>query len=159
MKDKVIKMDGEPLVVLLVEDNPDHTELVMRSLEDHRIANTVQHVPDGEAALDYLFRRGEYSSPEKSPRPHMILLDLRLPRIDGLEVLKKIKADKTLRRIPVVILTTSEAEKDVAGAYANHTNSYLVKPLDFEKFSQLMDDMGFYWLAWNRRSIAEAPSE
>jgi CheY-like chemotaxis protein len=152
-------MDGEPLVVLLVEDNPDHTELVMRSLEDHRIANTVQHVPDGEAALDYLFRRGKYSSPEKSPRPHMILLDLRLPRIDGLEVLKKIKTDETLRRIPVVILTTSEAEKDVAGAYANHTNSYLVKPLDFEKFSQLMDDMGFYWLAWNKRPTAEAPRE
>jgi CheY-like chemotaxis protein len=144
-------MEGEPLVILLVEDNPDHTELVMRSLEEHRIANTIQHVPDGEAALDYLLRRGQYSTPGKSPRPHMILLDLRLPRIDGLEVLKEIKADEELRCIPVVILTTSEAEKDVAGAYKNHANSYLVKPVDFDKFSQLMDDMGFYWLAWNKR--------
>ena len=144
-------MDGEPLVILLVEDNPDHTELVMRSFEEHRIANVIKHVSDGETALDYLYRRGKYTTPEESPKPHMVLLDLRLPKIDGLEVLKKIKADEALRRIPVVILTTSEAEKDVAGAYANHANSYLVKPVDFDKFSQLMDDMGFYWLAWNKR--------
>lgn len=81
----------------------------------------------------------------------MILLDLRLPKIDGLEVLKEIKADEKLRCIPVVILTTSESEKDLAGAYDNHANSYLVKSVDFEKFTKLIDDFGFYWLAWNRK--------
>jgi CheY-like chemotaxis protein len=99
--------------------------------------------------LDYLFRRGEYLDPISSPRPHMILLDLRLPRVDGLDVLKIIKGDNALKTIPVVILTTSEAEKDVARAYYNHANSYLVKPVGFEEFKRLMDDLGFYWLGWN----------
>jgi CheY-like chemotaxis protein len=143
-------MEGEPLVILLVEDNPDHTELIVRSLQDHRVANRIYHVPDGEAALDYLFRRGEYEDPEKSPRPHVILLDLRLPKVDGQEVLQAIKTTERLRRIPVVIVTTSEAERDVARAYDSHANSYLVKPVDFDKFTQLMDDLGFYWLGWNR---------
>jgi CheY-like chemotaxis protein len=143
-------MEGEPLVILLVEDNPDHTELIVRSLQDHRVANRIYHVPDGEAALDYLFRRGEYGDPEKSPRPHVILLDLRLPKVDGQEVLQAIKTTERLRRIPVVIVTTSEAERDVAQAYDSHANSYLVKPVDFDKFTQLMDDLGFYWLGWNR---------
>jgi len=143
-------MEGEPLVILLVEDNPDHTELIVRSLQDHRVANRICHVADGEAALDYLFRRGEYQDPEKSPRPHVILLDLRLPKVDGQEVLQAIKTNDRLRRIPVVIVTTSEAERDVAQAYDSHANSYLVKPVDFDKFTQLMDDLGFYWLGWNR---------
>ena len=143
-------MEGEPLVILLVEDNPDHTELIVRSLQDHRVANRIYHVPDGEAALDYLFRRGEYEDPEKSPRPHVILLDLRLPKVDGQEVLQAIKTTERLRRIPVVIVTTSEAERDVAQVYDSHANSYLVKPVDFDKFTQLMDDLGFYWLGWNR---------
>ena len=144
-------MKGEPLIILLVEDNPDHTELIVRSFQEYRVANQIYCVADGEAALDYLFRRGEYADPEDSPRPHVILLDLRLPRIDGMEVLKEVKADEQLRRIPVVILTTSEAEKDVVMAYDNHANSYLVKPVDFGKFTQLMDDLGFYWLGWNRK--------
>ncbi len=143
-------MDGEPLVILLVEDNPDHAELIMRSFEEHRVANRVFHVPDGEAALDYLFQRGRYSDPGSSPRPHLILLDLRLPKIDGLKVLEHIKSSEELRRIPVVALTTSESERDMAGAYNRHVNSYLVKPVDFTKFCKLMDDLGFYWLAWNR---------
>ena len=144
-------MDGEPLAILLVEDNPDHVELIMRSLQDHRVANKIYHVPDGESALDYLFRRGNYADPEKSPRPHVILLDLRLPKIDGMEVLEEIKATDELKRIPVVVLTTSKAEGDVARAYGNHANSYLVKPVDFDKFSKLLDDLGFYWLSWNRK--------
>lgn len=143
-------MDGEPLVILLVEDNPDHVELIIRSLQDHRVANKIYHVPDGESALDYFFRRGNYADPKKSPRPHVILLDLRLPKIDGMEVLEEIKATDELKRIPVVVLTTSEAEGDVAKAYDNHANSYLVKPVDFDKFTKLMSDLGFYWLGWNR---------
>jgi CheY-like chemotaxis protein len=151
-------MKGEPLVILLVEDNPDHTELIKRNLADHRILNEIHHVSDGEAALDYLFRKGNYADPEKSPRPHMILLDLRIPKIDGLEVLKEIKNSNSLKKIPVVILTSSEANNDIKTAYQNHANSYLVKPVDFDTFKQLMDDLGFYWLAWNRQSVFDENS-
>jgi CheY-like chemotaxis protein len=143
------KINGEPVTVLLVEDNIAHAELVIRSFEDHRVANKIYHVSDGEEALDYLFRRGDYADPAKSPRPHVVLLDLRLPKVDGLEVLKEIKSTRELEKIPTVIFTTSSAEMDVAKAYEYHANSYLVKPVNFEKFNQLMDDIGFYWLAWN----------
>ncbi len=142
-------LSGEPLVILLVEDDRDHAELILRAFEDHRVANKVYHVLDGEAALNYLVRKGEYASPEKSPRPHLVLLDLRLPKIDGLEVLKRIRGCEGLAKLPVVVLTTSAAETDVARAYEHHANSYVVKPVDFEKFNQLMDDLGFYWLGWN----------
>lgn len=142
-------MIGEPVIVMLVEDNVDHAELVIRTLEDHRIANKIEHFLDGQSALDYLFRRKDYEDPESSPRPHMILLDLRLPRVDGLEVLRIVKGDDALKHIPVIVLTTSEAEKDVTQAYGNHVNSYLVKPVGFEEFSKLMYDLGFYWLGWN----------
>jgi CheY-like chemotaxis protein len=142
-------MIGEPVLVMLVEDNADHAELVIRTLDEHRIANRVHHFLDGQSALDYLFQRGEYSDPARAERPHVILLDLRLPRVDGIDVLRTIKEDDNLKTIPVVVLTTSEAEKDVAKAYYNHANSYLVKPVGFEEFRQLMDDLGFYWLSWN----------
>ena len=142
-------MVGEPILVMLVEDNVDHAELVIRTLEEHRIANRVRHFLDGQSALDYLFHRGEFAGQPNSARPHVILLDLRLPRVDGIDVLKAIKEDNDLKTIPVVVLTTSEAEKDVARAYYNHANSYLVKPVGFEEFKKLMDDLGFYWLSWN----------
>lgn len=142
-------MIGEPVLVMLVEDNADHAELVIRTLEEHRIANRVRHFLDGQSALDYLFHRGEYADPAMNVRPHVILLDLRLPRVDGIDVLKAIKEDEHLKSIPVVVLTTSEAEKDVYKAYNNHANSYLVKPVGFEEFKKLMDDLGFYWLSWN----------
>jgi CheY-like chemotaxis protein len=142
-------MIGEPILVMLIEDNVDHAELVIRTLEEHRIGNRVQHFLDGQSALDYLFRQGEYAESEPTERPHVILLDLRLPRVDGIDVLKAIKADADLKSIPVIVLTTSEAEKDVAKAYYNHANSYLVKPVGFEDFKKLMEDLGFYWLGWN----------
>ena len=142
-------MIGEPVLVMLIEDNIDHAELVVRTLEDHLISNKVRHFLDGQSALDYLFRRGEFSGATETQRPHVILLDLRLPRVDGIDVLKAIKEDADLKSIPVVVLTTSEAEKDVAKAYYNHANSYLVKPVGFEDFRKLMDDLGFYWLGWN----------
>ena len=142
-------MIGEPLLVMLVEDNVDHAELVIRTLEEHRISNRVRHFLDGQSALDYLFQRGEFASRNDYSRPHVILLDLRLPRVDGIDVLKAIKEDDNLKTIPVVVLTTSEAEKDVAKAYYNHANSYLVKPVGFDEFKRLMDDLGFYWLSWN----------
>ncbi len=149
------KINGEPVAVLLVEDNAAHAELVIRSFEGHRIANRIHHVSDGEEALDYLLRRGNYADPAKSPMPHMVLLDLRLPKIDGLEVLKEIKSIKELEKIPTVIFTTSSAELDVAKAYEYHANSYLVKPVNFERFYQLMDDIGFYWLAWNHHPCGD----
>jgi CheY-like chemotaxis protein len=142
-------MIGEPILVMLVEDNVDHAELVIRTLEEHRIANRVRHFLDGQSALDYLFQRGEYQNRNEYVRPHVILLDLRLPRVDGIDVLKTIKEDENLKTIPVVVLTTSEAEKDVAKAYYDHANSYLVKPVGFDEFKRLMDDLGFYWLSWN----------
>ena len=142
-------MIGEPVLVMLIEDNIDHAELVVRTLEDHLISNKVRHFLDGQSALDYLFRRGEFAEATDTQRPHVILLDLRLPRVDGIDVLKAIKEDANLKSIPVVVLTTSEAEKDVARAYYNHANSYLVKPVGFEDFKKLMDDLGFYWLGWN----------
>ena len=143
-------MKGEPLLILFIEDDLDHAELVVRNVEANHLGNQVVHLTDGAAALDYLFRRGAYADPAASPAPHLILLDLRLPKIDGLEVLKQIKEAEQLRRIPVVILTTSQAESDIVQAYDRHANSYLVKPVDFAKFVQLVRDMKFYWLAWNR---------
>lgn len=142
-------MKGEALQVLLVEDNEDHVELIVRSMQEHRVANRIHSVKDGEEALDYLFQRGAYAAPSSSPRPHLVLLDLRLPKIDGLEVLRQIKTDPELMVLPVVILTTSKAEADVARAYMYRANSYVVKPLDFHQFSRLMGDLGFYWLGWN----------
>ena len=148
-------MDGEPLHVLLVEDDPDHADLVTFSLmESQPKATAVHHVSDGGVALDYLFRRGDFANPDRSPRPHLILLDLRLPKVDGLAVLKEIKtsSDEDLRRIPVVVLTSSDAQRDAAAAYDCGANSYVVKPVDYEKFHNLVADMGHYWLVWNCRA-------
>ena len=142
-------MTGEPHLVMLVEDNLDHAELVIRNLSQHHVANKIVHVQDGQMALNYLFRRNDYADPSTSPRPHLVLLDLRLPRVDGLDVLKTIKNSEELQKIPVVILTSSEGERDIARAYSQCANSYLVKPVGFEKFHQLIQDLGFYWLGWN----------
>lgn len=143
-------MNGEPLVILLVEDDPAHAEIVLRNFVSFRVANRIIHVADGQEALDYLYRRERFSQPAQTPRPHLILLDLRLPKVDGLEVLDIIKKDSALADIPVVVLTTSAAETDMARAYKYHANSYLVKPVEFIQFVQLMEAFGYYWLAWNR---------
>jgi CheY-like chemotaxis protein len=140
--------------VLLVEDNRDHAELIRRSFRENDVSARIEHVADGETALRYLSRRGEFEDEARSPIPHLVLLDLRLPRIDGLEVLREMKTSDRLKHIPAVILTTSDAERDVARAYAEHANSYLVKPVDFERFDGLMRDLGRYWLGWNRQPAA-----
>ncbi len=142
-------METDTLTVLLVEDNYDHAELVIRSLEGKQSLGHIAHVADGEAALDYVFRRGGYADPAKSPRPDVILLDLRLPKIDGQQVLKEIKHNDQLSTIPVVILTSSDLDRDIDEAYDNYANSYLVKPMEYESFSQLMNDLGLYWFRWN----------
>lgn len=143
-------MTKDTFTILLVEDNPAHAELVLRSFEQHDAADHICHVSDGEAALDYVFARGNYADSRTFPRPDVILLDLRLPKVSGLHVLQEIKESPDLRSIPVVILTTSDAERDLDSAYYHHANSYLVKPLDFDKFTALMQDLGLYWLGWNR---------
>ena len=144
-------VSGQPLLILLVEDNPAHAELVKRSFQEQQVGYQITHLSDGAEAVEYLFQRGDYADKQKHPRPHIILLDLRLPRLDGLDVLRQIKTsgEEALRRIPVVVLTTSEAEKDLAQAYDRHANSYIVKPLNFEGFTALMDDLGYYWQQWN----------
>ena len=144
-------MSAETPTILLVEDDMDHAELVRRGLREHRIECRIEHVVDGELALDYLFERRAYAAPAGRRRPALILLDLRLPKLGGLEVLTEIKESESLRAIPTVILTSSDAERDVAQAYNHHANSYVVKPVDFDKFSRLMEDLGLYWLSWNQR--------
>jgi CheY-like chemotaxis protein len=149
------ELTGEPLHILLVEDNEAHAELIIRGMRDQQVANRIHHVSDGEQALDYLFSRGAFADTEKNPRPNLVLLDLRLPRIDGLEVLRTIKTTPDLCRIPVVVLTSSDAENDILKSYDYHANSYLVKPLDFKTFTRLMKDLGFYWLGWNAKPIKD----
>jgi CheY-like chemotaxis protein len=143
-------INGNPVYIMLVEDDPAHAEIVRRNLADFRVANRIIPVTDGQMALDYLFRQGAFADPKKHPRPDLILLDLRLPKVDGLEVLRRMKEDPELKRIPTVILTTSAAESDMVNAYSHGAGSYLVKPVDFEKFTKLMEAFGFYWLAWNK---------
>ena len=146
-------MQGDPVTILLVEDEPAHAEIVRRNFETMQIANSLKHVSDGEAALDYLYRHNAFSDPASSPRPGLVLLDLRLPKVDGLQVLKTIKNDPALMNIPVIVLSTSASEADISSAYSNMANSYLVKPVDFSQFSELLESLGAYGMTWNRPSL------
>ncbi len=143
---------GNPISILLVEDDPAHAEIVQRNLSEFRVANHVFHVSDGQSALDYIFGEGDFQNknPEDFPLPDLILLDLRLPKVDGLDVLRRVKGCDEFRHIPIVVLTTSSADMDLSNAYAEGAGSYLVKPVDFEKFQKLLESFGFYWLIWNR---------
>jgi len=145
-------INGEALVILLVEDNLDQAELVMRNMEDAKVANRIIHLEDGRAALDYLYGNGQYADREEFPIPHLVLLDLRLPKVDGLQVLKQVKEDTSLCAIPMVVLTTSDAERDIVLANEYHANSYVTKPVNFPDFSRMLRELGFYWLAWHKRS-------
>ncbi len=146
---KSVNADESAPSILLVEDNLAHAELILRGFETFGPGVQIFHVVDGEAALDYLLRRGSYADPGQSPRPRLVLLDLRLPRIDGLQVLAEIKSFPDIKPIPVIILTTSAAEADVLGAYERSANSYLVKPVEFDQLIQLIETLGTYWLKWN----------
>jgi len=136
--------------ILLVEDNADHAALIERTITESTGSADLSIVSDGEEAMDYLRRQGSWADPARSPRPQLVLLDLRLPKLDGFHVLRAIKESPELRPIPVVVLTTSDADPDIARASALHANSYLVKPVDFDRFVQLMADVEEYWLEWNR---------
>jgi CheY-like chemotaxis protein len=140
-------MNGKSTRFLLVEDNNAHAKLVMLQLNDAHANVVVDRVSDGSEALDYLRRCGEYADCQ---RPDVVLLDLKLPRVDGHEVLRQLKSDEDLKLIPVVVLTTSTAEADKALAYGNYANSYLTKPLDFDQFQQMMESLKHYWASWNQ---------
>jgi DNA-binding response OmpR family regulator len=142
----------EQIDILLVEDNPRDAELTMRGLKDQKVANLVTWVKDGEEALDYVFRRGQYSG-RSSAGPRLILLDLKMPRVDGMAVMKEIKGNDETRRIPIVIMTSSQEEKDIVDTYNYGANSYIVKPLDFESLAEVARQAGFYWLAINHSGI------
>jgi len=143
-------IEGKPIRILLVEDDAAHAEIARRNLEAFRVANQLHHLGDGQQALDYLTHTGAYAAPAEAPRPDLILLDLRLPKVDGIEVLDRLKRDEALRAIPVIVLTTSDAERDITAAYQHGAVSYLTKPVEFSKFVELMEAFGFYWLVWNR---------
>lgn len=137
-------------VILLVENDADHTELVRRAIGQLAGETRLVALADGEAALDYLFRRGEWADPERSRLPELVLLDLRLPRLDGFAVLREIKAEPRLSHLPVVILTSSSSDRDIERAYAEFANSYLVKPHSYERLLTLVGRVRDYWLVRNR---------
>ncbi|HPN38142.1 MAG TPA: response regulator [Melioribacteraceae bacterium] len=137
--------------ILLVEDNPNDAELTLRALKKNKIANSIVHVKDGEEALDFLFGFNQYANRELSNKPKLILLDLKLPKVSGIEVLQKIKSSEQTKFIPVVVLTSSKEERVIIGTYNLGVNSYIVKPVDFDKFIEAVRDLGFYWLVLNQR--------
>ncbi len=136
--------------VLLVEDNPLDAELTLRALQTRNLANNVFHVTDGVRALDFLFARGDFKAREMSYFTQVVLLDLKLPRLDGLDVLRAMKSDERTRMIPVVTLTSSREEKDVVESYRLGVNSYIVKLMDFDSSSRAVADLGFYWMLLNQ---------
>ena len=137
-------------VILLVEDNPSDIGLTRRAMEKSGISNPLVVAEDGQDALDYIFCDGAHSAREIADTPLLVLLDLKLPRVDGLEVLRRIRADARTRRIPVVILTSSSEERDVTAGYDNGTNSYIRKPVDFYQFAEVIKQLGMYWLVINQ---------
>jgi len=143
-------MSKQPIEILMVEDNLYDEELALHALRNHNLANHIQVVHDGAEALDYVFCTCNYAHRSIEDAPKLILLDLKLPKVDGLEVLKRIKSDPRTKSIPVVMLTSSSQERDIIESYELGVNSYIVKPVDFEQFSQAVQQIGFYWLLLNQ---------
>ena len=136
--------------LLLVEDNPTDLELALRALREQNICNNVHVARDGEEALDFIFCRGKFAGRSKTDLPKVILLDLKLPLVDGMEVLRQVRADPRTRHVPVVVLTSSGEERDVVESHALGVNSYIQKPVDFDQFNDAMKTIGMYWLLLNR---------
>ncbi len=137
--------------ILLVEDNPSDAELTLHALRKSNLANRISHVRDGAEALDFLFCRGPFSARQFEHAPRLILLDLKLPKVDGLQVLEKIKADPRTRAIPVIILTSSKEERDLVSGYKLGVNSYIQKPVNFSEFQKVVEQLGMYWLLINSK--------
>lgn len=143
-------LSSEPVEILLVEDNPHDLELTVRALRRQNLANRILALRDGAAALDFLFGRGEWEGRDISETPRVMFLDLKLPKVDGLEVLRTVRAEPRIRHVPIVIVTSSAEERDRVASYDFGVNSYVVKPIDFDSFAKTMAELGFYWLAVNR---------
>jgi len=144
------QFSDQRVFILLVEDNPADAELAIRALRRGRISNQIQLLKDGAEALDFIFCRGDYAHRTITDYPKMILLDLKLPKVSGLEVLQQLKSDPRTQMIPVVVLTSSAQDSDVLESYKLGVNSYIVKPVDFEQFNKAVEQLGFYWVLINR---------
>jgi len=140
--------EGE-IEILLVEDNMNDAELTIHSLKKHRLTNNMIHLKDGAEALDFIFCKGQYENRDINNKPRVILLDLKMPRINGIEVLKKIKENEITKKIPVVVLTSSREDPDIHSCYELGANSYIVKPIDCSNFQKTVTDLGLYWLLLN----------
>ena len=136
--------------ILLIEDNPNDAELTMRSFKKNNITNSILHLKDGAVALEFLFGSGEFEGRNTNNKPKVILLDLKMPKVDGIEVLQKIKANDTTKTIPVVILTSSKEDPDIDKCYKLGANSYIVKPVDFDSFQKVVTQLGLYWTLLNQ---------
>jgi len=136
--------------ILLVEDNADDAGLTIRALKKHNLANNLVHLSDGQQAIDFIFGQEQFSDREIEDQPKIIMLDLKMPKVDGLQVLKAIRSDERTKSIPVVIMTSSKEDKDIAECYKLGVNSYLVKPVAFDDFSKIVTELGFYWLLLNQ---------
>jgi two-component system, response regulator len=143
-------MTTNDVEILLVEDNPRDVEMTLRALKKHNMANKVHVITDGAEAMDFIFARGAHAHTDQNPVPKVVFLDLKLPKVSGLEVLRAIKGDERTRSIPVVVLTSSQEEKDMVESYRLGVNSYVVKPLDFDKFVEAIGQIGLYWLVINK---------
>lgn len=142
--------DTNEVEILLVEDNPNDAELAIRALKKHNLANSIIWVKDGAEALDFIFAGGAYKDRDINCIPKLILLDLKLPKVNGLEVLKTVKSDERTKLIPVVVLTSSREDRDIVESYKLGVNSYITKPVDFESFIKTVAELGFYWLLLNK---------
>ena len=140
------KTNGQPIVILMADDDADDRMLTKDALQESRVLNELRFVEDGEELMDYLTRKGKYANADDSPRPGLILLDLNMPKKDGREALKEIKSDPNLRRIPVVVMTTSKAEEDVFRSYDFGASSFITKPVTFDRLVELMKALGEYWV-------------
>ena len=140
---------SDPVEILLVEDNLHEAELAIRALKKHHLANKLVHVADGQEALDFLFGTGAYEGRDVQHQPKVVLLDLKLPKVDGIEVLRRLRADARTRLLPIVMLTSSREDRDVLESYQLGVNSYIVKPVDFDSFSEEVSRLGLYWLLVN----------
>lgn len=139
--------------ILLVEDNPTDAELCIRALKKNNLANKLVWVKDGEEALDFVFSCGKYADRNRENNPKVILLDLRLPKVDGMEVLRKVKSDERTKTIPVVVLTSSKEDRDITESYKLGVNSYISKPVEWEEFVRIITELGLYWLLLNRPPV------
>jgi len=143
-------VDIEQIDILLVEDNPHDADLAMMALEERNLANNIVWIDDGQEALDFIFAQGKYKDRNIKQSPKLILLDLKMPKVDGLEILREIKSNENTMKIPVVILTSSTEDEDKVKSYKLHVNSFVSKPVDFDEFSKVVSELGFYWMLVNQ---------